>query len=572
MVGYAVPWILEGSGTPCYAAEVPISIGGGGKQSPRKTASPTSDPPANDGLCTLVYRDGLTHEALERLATSLLGEADGSVDASYLKYDRLRAHVNALGKEGLSPLMVAAGLGKTDAVAALLHYGADPLQPCACSASTYLAHIFSSFKRGMTALEFGIASGNKDVVAMLFAHCGTLDEYSSAEDPIQAALGGGALNGGEEGEGGVEPFKAFARSFWYDDKNRAEEVVRAIDGGAALRKETARLQRLRYPLESRLRSRIVGQDHAIQVVSNAVRRKENGWFDSESPLVMLFMGSSGIGKTETAKTVATYLFGEGSTSGRNGTTVRNSMTSGGAGGPLAQMLNPSQRPNVGETSQGNPRSVNPEDCFIRIDMSEYQSKHEVSKFIGSPPGYIGHEQGGQLTSKLEKCPNAVVLLDEVEKAHPDVLSIMLQVFDEGRLTSGKGDTIHCKDAVFVMTSNLAQREIADEAERIRATASVKDARRKEQLINETSKSASKEVSKGGSIAPKNEEETAPGGEYPVTHRRDGTAISHVGTVQLNSRPATHLTFSAPRRQLSHQRADPHPPSVTILRATLCTAY
>ena len=100
-------------------------------------------------------------------------------------------------------------------------------------------------------------------------------------------------------------------------------------------------------------------------------------------------------------------------------------------------------------------------------MSEFQHKHEVSKFIGSPPGYVGYEQGGQLTKKLKKYPNAIVLLDEVEKAHPDVLTICLQLFDEGRITDGKGETIECKDAIFIMTSNLAQTEIGDESENLR---------------------------------------------------------------------------------------------------------
>jgi ATP-dependent Clp protease ATP-binding subunit ClpB len=93
-------------------------------------------------------------------------------------------------------------------------------------------------------------------------------------------------------------------------------------------------------------------------------------------------------------------------------------------------------------------------------MSEYQEKHSVARFIGSPPGYVGHDEGGQLTSRLAKYPNAVVLFDEVEKAHPDVLTVLLQLFDEGRITDGKGKTIHCKDAIFVMTSNLASDEIA----------------------------------------------------------------------------------------------------------------
>ncbi|KRT83670.1 hypothetical protein AMK59_3305, partial [Oryctes borbonicus] len=109
-----------------------------------------------------------------------------------------------------------------------------------------------------------------------------------------------------------------------------------------------------------------------------------------------------------------------------------------------------------------------------MDMSEYQEKHEVAKLIGAPPGYIGHDEGGQLTKRLKKFPNAVVLFDEVDKAHPDVLTVLLQLFDEGRLTDGQGKTIECKDAIFIMTSNLASDEIAQhgielrkEAERIR---------------------------------------------------------------------------------------------------------
>jgi ATP-dependent Clp protease ATP-binding subunit ClpB len=120
----------------------------------------------------------------------------------------------------------------------------------------------------------------------------------------------------------------------------------------------------------------------FQPCSLAIRRKENGWIDDSHPLVFLFLGSSGIGKTELGKQVANYL-------------------------------HKGQR-----------------EAFIRIDMSEYQEKHSVARFIGSPPGYVGHEDGGQLTSKLRKCPNAVVLFDEVDKAHPEVLTVLLQLFDE----------------------------------------------------------------------------------------------------------------------------------------------
>eukprot|EP00105_Crassostrea_gigas_P042973 XP_019927121.1 PREDICTED: caseinolytic peptidase B protein homolog [Crassostrea gigas] len=169
----------------------------------------------------------------------------------------------------------------------------------------------------------------------------------------------------------------------------------------------------------------------------AIRRKENGWYDEDHPLVFLFLGSSGIGKTELAKQAAKYLHKD--------------------------------------VKKG----------FIRIDMSEYQEKHEVAKFIGSPPGYVGHEEGGQLTKKLTECPNAVVLFDEVEKAHPDVLTIMLQLFDEGRLTDGKGKTIECKDAIFIMTSNLASEVIASHALQLRAEAAEynkhKDAQKLEDL-------------------------------------------------------------------------------------------
>ncbi|KAI0232506.1 caseinolytic mitochondrial matrix peptidase chaperone subunit B [Lamellibrachia satsuma] len=191
---------------------------------------------------------------------------------------------------------------------------------------------------------------------------------------------------------------------------------------AGLRKKREAEERRKFPLELRLSEALVGQEGAITTVAAAIRRKENGWADDEHPLVFLFLGSSGIGKTELAKQLAKYLHKD--------------------------------------VKKG----------FIRMDMSEYQERHEVAKFIGSPPGYVGHEEGGQLTKKLRECPTAVVLFDEVDKAHPDVLTIMLQLFDEGRLTDGKGKTIICKDAIFVMTSNLANEEIAQHALQLREEA------------------------------------------------------------------------------------------------------
>ncbi|KAI5098572.1 caseinolytic peptidase B protein-like [Silurus meridionalis] len=206
-------------------------------------------------------------------------------------------------------------------------------------------------------------------------------------------------------------------------------------------------ERRRFPLEHRLKEHIIGQEGAITTVASAIRRKENGWYDEEHPLVFLFLGSSGIGKTELAKQVARYIHKD--------------------------------------IKKG----------FIRMDMSEFQEKHEVSKFIGSPPGYVGHEEGGQLTKQLKQCPNAVVLFDEVEKAHPDVLTIMLQLFDEGRLTDGKGKTIECKDAIFIMTSNVASDEIAQHALQLRQEAQEQSRHRLSECLNKVQRSEKITISK-----------------------------------------------------------------------------
>jgi ATP-dependent Clp protease ATP-binding subunit ClpB len=205
------------------------------------------------------------------------------------------------------------------------------------------------------------------------------------------------------------------KSFLQDTESKL-----ALEKSKGLR-ESLREERVRHPLEEKLQRSIVGQVVPIMNISSAIRRRENGWHDEDKPLVFLFLGSSGVGKTMLAKCVAENILG------------------------------------------------NDPNAFIRIDMSEYSERHEVSKFIGSPPGYVGHEEGGQLTSKLHKFPNAVVLLDEVEKAHADILTIMLQVFDEGRLTDGKGKTVDCRNAMFIMTSNLVQREIGESEYKLRPT-------------------------------------------------------------------------------------------------------
>jgi ATP-dependent Clp protease ATP-binding subunit ClpB len=159
-------------------------------------------------------------------------------------------------------------------------------------------------------------------------------------------------------------------------------------------------------LEEDLSKRVIGQKTAIEAVSQAIRRSRSGLGDPSRPLgVFLFIGPTGIGKTELAKALAQQLFDD-------------------------------------------------ENALIRLDMSEYMEKHSVARLIGSPPGYVGHEEGGQLTETLRRRPYCVVLFDEIEKAHRDVTNLLLQIFDDGRLTDSKGRVVNCKHALFIMTSNL----------------------------------------------------------------------------------------------------------------------
>lgn len=166
-------------------------------------------------------------------------------------------------------------------------------------------------------------------------------------------------------------------------------------------------------LENTLSSSVVGQPFAVQAVSEAIRRSRAGLSDPARPVgVFLFVGPTGVGKTELAKALARQLFDQ-------------------------------------------------EEAMIRLDMSEYMEKHTVSKLIGSPPGYVGYEEGGQLTEAVRRRPYSVVLLDEIEKAHPDVFNILLQIFDDGRLTDSKGRTVNCKNSLFIMTSNLGSQELLE---------------------------------------------------------------------------------------------------------------
>ena len=165
-------------------------------------------------------------------------------------------------------------------------------------------------------------------------------------------------------------------------------------------------------MEERLHRRVVGQDEAIQAVSDAVRRARAGLKDPRRPIgSFLFLGPTGVGKTELARALAEFLFDD-------------------------------------------------ENALVRIDMSEYMEKHAVSRLIGAPPGYVGYEEGGQLTEAVRRRPYQVILFDEIEKAHPDVFNVLLQVLDDGRLTDGQGRTVNFKNTVVIMTSNIGSAAIA----------------------------------------------------------------------------------------------------------------
>jgi ATP-dependent Clp protease ATP-binding subunit ClpB len=174
-------------------------------------------------------------------------------------------------------------------------------------------------------------------------------------------------------------------------------------------------------MEERLHERVIGQDEAVAAVSNALRRSRAGLADPNRPIgTFLFLGPTGVGKTELAKALAEFMFDS-------------------------------------------------EQAIVRIDMSEYMEKHAVARLIGAPPGYVGYDEGGQLTEAVRRRPYAVILLDEIEKAHPDAFNVLLQIMDDGRLTDGKGRTVDFTNAIMIMTSNVGSQEIAAETidERIR---------------------------------------------------------------------------------------------------------
>jgi ATP-dependent Clp protease ATP-binding subunit ClpB len=202
-----------------------------------------------------------------------------------------------------------------------------------------------------------------------------------------------------------------------DAEDIAEMVARAT-GIPVQRMMTSEREKLMH-LEDELHKRVVGQNEAIEAVSDAIRRSRAGLQDAKRPIgSFIFLGTTGVGKTELAKALAEYLFDD-------------------------------------------------ETMLTRIDMSEYQEKHSVSRLVGAPPGYVGYDEGGQLTEAVRRKPYSVVLLDEIEKAHPDVFNIMLQVLDDGRLTDNKGRTVNFKNTIIIMTSNLGSHLIQENFDSIK---------------------------------------------------------------------------------------------------------
>ncbi len=196
------------------------------------------------------------------------------------------------------------------------------------------------------------------------------------------------------------------------DEEDVAEVVAKWTGIPVSKMLEGEMQKL-VSMEERLSKRVIGQEEALKAVADAVRRARAGLQDPNRPIgSFIFLGPTGVGKTETARALAEFLFDD-------------------------------------------------EHAMIRLDMSEYMEKHAVARMIGAPPGYVGYEEGGQLTEAIRRRPYAVVLFDEIEKAHPDVFNVLLQILDDGRLTDAKGRTVDFKNTVLIMTSNLGSREIQE---------------------------------------------------------------------------------------------------------------
>jgi ATP-dependent Clp protease ATP-binding subunit ClpB len=255
-------------------------------------------------------------------------------------------------------------------------------------------------------LRYGEIPGLEKELAALE---GGQDGPRSGSDGAQAATEGEA--GAPDGGSADKP--VFLKE--EVDADDVAEVVARWTGIPVSRLLEGEVEKLIH-MEERLHERVVGQDEAIEAVAAALRRSRAGLQDPGRPIgTFLFLGPTGVGKTELARALAEFMFDS-------------------------------------------------QDAMVRIDMSEYMEKHTVSRLLGAPPGYVGYEEGGQLTEAVRRRPYSVVLMDEIEKAHPDVFNTLLQVMDDGRLTDGQGRTVDFKNTVLIMTSNIAVSESADEGE------------------------------------------------------------------------------------------------------------
>ena len=196
------------------------------------------------------------------------------------------------------------------------------------------------------------------------------------------------------------------------DSEEIAEIVAKWTGIPVNRLLEGEMEKL-LRMEDRLHQRVVGQDEAVTAVSNAVRRSRSGMQDPNRPIgSFIFLGPTGVGKTELARALAEFLFDD-------------------------------------------------QNAIVRVDMSEYQERHTISRLFGAPPGYVGYEEGGQLTEAVRRRPYSVVLFDEIEKAHPEVFNALLQVLDDGRLTDGQGRTVDFRNTLIIMTSNLGSQLWSD---------------------------------------------------------------------------------------------------------------
>ena len=234
-----------------------------------------------------------------------------------------------------------------------------------------------------------------------------VQDEAVAADKTQIPSGGDNQKGNRNGKGFGVPSRLLKEEVDEEDIARIVSKWTGIPVSKMLEGEVQKLTQM----ETRLNARVVGQDEALTVVANAIRRSRAGLSDPKRPIgSFIFLGPTGVGKTETARALAEFLFDD-------------------------------------------------ENAMVRIDMSEYMEKHAVSRLIGAPPGYVGFDEGGQLTEAVRRRPYSVVLFDEIEKAHPDVFNVLLQVLDDGRLTDSKGRTVDFKNTVLIMTSNLGASQL-----------------------------------------------------------------------------------------------------------------